>query len=125
MARKQSEWQDSDLMEAWFNPKPAEVEDSDRNFRQFLGMVIVLMLGGGLMLFYFNSLFGAIATTVAACLITFVTKVSPASTRVFYVALFSMAWVFVGRVLEYFGYGLWALVLYVVLAALIYKGGRK
>ena len=57
-----------------------------------------------------------------AALITFVTRVGPTATRVFWLALFSMAWVFVGRLLEYFGYGFWGLIFYLLAATWILRG---
>lgn len=113
------EWSETTLLDAWTNPEPRRVEPSPSSDTQHLVMLVILIVAGALMFYQFNSLFGAAAALLAATLITFVTRVGNRSTRIFWLAIFSMLWVFVGRLLEFFGYGVWGLVFYVLAAAWI------
>jgi hypothetical protein len=88
-------------------------------------MMVVLFAAGMVSWFLLNSFFSALVAAAGMALITFKRRVGPMASRLLFLCFFTLLWVPIGRLLEYAGLAVWALVAWLAVVGIVLIGGRR
>jgi hypothetical protein len=113
------------FLAAWFRTPKARVRNDSNSARQYWILSSLLVALAFLIHSYLGSLLGTLAGLAAAILVTATATPGPLATRSLYALLLTVFWIPVGRALEFAGYGLASLLLFILFIVLIYVGGRR
>lgn len=127
MARtKKSKVKDAEFLSAWLSPGTVQVRQSTSSEVQFYVFMLAFMALAIAMFTMFGSTLGAVASLLAAGLVSLRTTASRFETKLLYACLIVIASIPVGRILEMYGVGALNLILVVsAITFLFVKGDKK